>query len=151
MTNKKKYTHNPLKSKVIHSYEPISKKTSDDGYELIIDKDTLWIPTCKTQEKELKDSDIVRHEDYVFAQRLMEHRDLRTRIIIAKLEHGGELSLEEMRHYEMASQIEQCEECLVIDLCSHLDLLDFMPVEEVVYKSKEENSDEEDSEDWDEE
>ncbi len=147
MTNKKKYTHNPLRSKVIHSYEPISQKTSDDGYELIIDKDTLWLPTCKTQEKELKDSDLVRHEDYVFAQKLMEHRDLRTRIIIAKLEHGGELSLEEMRHYEMVSQIEECQECVVIDLCSHLDLLDFMPLEEILYKSKEDEDTEE--EDWD--
>ncbi len=147
MTNKKKYTHNPLKSKLIHSYEPISKKTSEDGYELIIDKDTLWLPTCKTQEKEIKDSDLIRHEDYVFAQKLMEHRDLRTRIIIAKLEHGGELSLEEMRHYEMVSQIEECQECVVIDLCSHLDLLDFMPLEEILYKSKEDEDTEE--EDWD--
>jgi hypothetical protein len=150
MLNKKKYTHNPLRSKVIHSYEPISQKTSDDGYELIIDNDTLWLPTCKTQEKEIKDSDLVCHEDYVYAQRLMEHRALRTRIIIAKLEQGDEVTLEEMRHYEITSQLKQCEECVVIDLTSHLDLLDFMPVDEVVYRSKEEASDE-DSDEWDEE
>ena len=150
MTNKKKYTHNPLRSKVIHSYEPISKKTSDDGYELIIDKDTLWLPTCKTQEKQIKDSDLIRHDDYVYAQRMLEHRALRTRIIIAKIESGLDVSIEELRHFEKSMEYKRCEECLVLDLTQDLDLLDFMPVEEVVYKSKEENSDE-DSEEWDEE
>jgi hypothetical protein len=150
MTKKRKYTHNPLSSKVLHSYEPISTKTSDDGYELIIDKDTLWLPTCKTQEKQIKDSDLIRHEDYVYAQRMLEHRALRTRIIIAKMESGLEVSIEELRHFEKSVEYKRCEECLVLDLTQDLDLLDFMPVEEVVYKSKEENSDE-DSEEWDEE
>ena len=149
MTNKKKYTHNPLKSKVIHSYEPISQKTSDDGYELIIDKDTLWLPTCKTQEKQIKDSDLIRHEDYVYAQRMLEHRALRTRIIIVKMESGLDVSIEELRHFERSVEYKRCEECLVLDLTQDLDLLDFMPVEEVVYKSKEEDSD--DSDEWDEE
>jgi hypothetical protein len=150
MTKKRKYTHNPLSSKVLHSYEPISTKTSDDGYELIIDKDTLWLPTCKTQEKQIKDSDLIRHEDYVYAQRMLEHRALRTRIIIAKMESGLEVSIEELRHFEKSVEYKRCEECLVLDLTQDLDLLDFMPVEEVVYKSKEENLDE-DSEEWDEE
>jgi len=147
MTNKKKYTHNPLKSKFIHSYEPISQKTKDE-YELVIDKDTLWVPTCKTKEGNLiTDADLIAHEDYLYAQRLMEHRDLRTRIIIAKLAHGGELTLSEMRHYEAVSELEDCQECLVIDLCSHLDLLDIMPLEEVLYKSKDEDEDDT-PEDW---
>jgi len=147
MTNKKKYTHNPLTSRVLHSYEPISKKTSDDGYELIIDKDTLWLPTCKTQEKEIKDSDLIRHEDYVYAQKMLEHRALRTRIILAKMESGLDVSIEELRHFEKSMEYKNCEECLVLDLTQDLDLLDFMPVEEVVYKSKEDEDTEE--EDWD--
>jgi len=149
MTKKRKYTHNPLSSKVLHSYEPISTKTSDDGYELIIDKDTLWLPTCKTQEKQIKDSDLIRHEDYVYAQRMLEHRALRTRIIIAKMESGLDVSIEELRHFERSVEYKRCEECLVLDLTQDLDLLDSMPVEEVVYKSKEEDSD--DSDEWDEE
>ena len=149
MTKKRKYTHNPLSSKVLHSYEPISTKTSDDGYELIIDKDTLWLPTCKTQEKQIKDSDLIRHEDYVYAQRMLEHRALRTRIIIAKMESGLDVSIEELRHFEKSVEYKRCEECLVLDLTQDLDLLDSMPVEEVVYKSKEEDSD--DSDEWDEE
>jgi hypothetical protein len=149
MTNKRKYTHNPLTSKVLHSYEPISTKTSDDGYELIIDKDTLWLPTCKTQEKQIKDSDLIRHEDYVYAQRMLEHRALRTRIIIAKMESGLDVSIEELRHFEKSVEYKRCEECLVLDLTQDLDLLDSMPVEEVVYKSKEEDLD--DSDEWDEE
>jgi hypothetical protein len=149
MTKKRKYTHNPLSSKVLHSYEPISTKTSDDGYELIIDKDTLWLPTCKTQEKQIKDSDLIRHEDYVYAQNMLEHRALRTRIILAKMESGLEVSIEELRHFEKSVEYKRCEECLVLDLTQDLDLLDFMPVEEVVYKSKEEDSD--DSDEWDEE
>lgn len=147
MTKKKKYTHNPLTSKVLHSYEPISQKTSDDGYELIIDKDTLWIPTCKTQEKTITDNDIIRHEDYVYAQKLLEHRALRTRVIVAKMESGLDVSIEELRHFEKSMEYKNCEECLVLDLTQDLDLLDFMPVEEVVYKSKDE---EEDTEDWEE-
>jgi hypothetical protein len=66
------------------------------------------------------------------------------------MESGLDVSIEELRHFERSVEYKRCEECLVLDLTQDLDLLDFMPVEEVVYKSKEENSDE-DSEEWDEE
>jgi hypothetical protein len=124
--------HSMAVSRVRHSYEPISKKTSDDGYQLIIDNETVWIPTCKINEKILKENDIVSNELYQNSLDYMKRFHLQMRVIFSKIEEGLELTLRDEALLRRLERIEECRECEVVELTSHLDLLDFMSPEEII-------------------
>jgi hypothetical protein len=124
--------HSMAVSRVRHSYEPISQKTSDDGHQLIIDDETFWIPTCKINEKNLKENDIVKNELYQNSLEYMRRFHLQIKVIIAKIDEGAELTLRDEALLRRLEKIEECQECVVMDLTSHLDLLDFMSADEVM-------------------
>jgi arylamine N-acetyltransferase len=129
---KKTRIHSMAVSRIRHSYEPISKKTSDDGYELIIDDETMWIPTCKINEKNLKENDIVKNELYQNSLEYMRRFHMHIKIIIAKIDEGVETTLRDEALLRRLEKIENCQECEVVELTSHLDLLDFMSADEVI-------------------
>jgi arylamine N-acetyltransferase len=129
---KKTRIHSMAVSRIRHSYEPISQKTSDDGYQLIIDDETVWIPTCKINEKNLKENDIVKNELYQNSLEYMRRFHMHIKIIIAKINAGVEITLRDEALLRRLEKIEECQECVVMDLTSHLDLLDFMSADEVI-------------------
>lgn len=124
--------HSMAVSRVRHSYEPISKKTSDDGYQLIIDDETLWIPTCKINEKNLKENDIVKNELYQNSLEFMRRFHTQIKVIVAKIEAEQELTLRDEALLRRLEKLENCQECEVVELTSHLDLLDFMSADEII-------------------
>jgi hypothetical protein len=124
--------HSMAVSRIRHSYEPISKKTSDDGYQLIIDDETLWIPTCKINEKNLKENDIVPNELYQNSLEYMRRFHINIKYVIEKINEGKEITVRDEALLRRLEKIEECEECVVMDLTSHLDLLDFMSADEVI-------------------
>ena len=124
--------HSMAVSRVRHSYEPISKKTSDDGYQLIIDDETLWIPTCKINEKNLKEDDIVKNELYQNSLEFMRRFHTQIKVVIAKIEAEQELTLRDEALLRRLEKLENCQECEVVELTSHLDLLDFMSADEII-------------------
>lgn len=124
--------HSMAVSRVRHSYEPISKKTSDDGYQLIIDDETLWIPTCKINEKNLKENDIVKNELYQNSLEFMRRFHTQIKVVIAKIEAEQELTLRDEALLRRLEKLENCQECEVVELTSHLDLLDFMSADEII-------------------
>lgn len=124
--------HSMAVSRIRHSYEPISKKTSDDGYQLIIDDETLWIPTCKINEKNLKENDIVPNELYQNSLEYMRRFHINIKYVIEKINKGKEITVRDEALLRRLEKIEECEECVVMDLTSHLDLLDFMSADEVI-------------------
>ena len=124
--------HSMAVSRVRHSYEPISKKTSDDGYQLIIDDETLWIPTCKINEKNLKENDIVKNELYQNSLEFMRRFHTQIKVVIAKIEAEQELTLRDEALLRRLEKLENCQECEVVELISHLDLLDFMSADEII-------------------
>jgi hypothetical protein len=124
--------HSMAVSRVRHSYEPISKKTSDDGYQLIIDDETVWIPTCKINEKILKENDIVPNELYQNSLEFMRRFHMQIKIVVAKINAEVELTLRDEALLRRLEKIEECRECEVVELTSHLDLLDFMSPEEIM-------------------
>jgi hypothetical protein len=129
---KKTRIHSMAVSRVRHSYEPISKKTSDDGYQLIIDDETLWIPTCKINEKNLKENDIVKNELYQNSLEFMRRFHTQIKVVIAKIEAEQELTLRDEALLRRLEKLENCQECEVVELTSHLDLLDFMSADEII-------------------
>jgi arylamine N-acetyltransferase len=129
---KKTRIHSMAVSRIRHSYEPISKKTSDDGYELIIDDETMWIPTCKINEKNLKENDIVKNELYQNSLEYMRRFHMHIKIIIAKIDAGVETTLRDEALLRRLEKLENCQECEVVELTSHLDLLDFMSADEII-------------------
>ena len=124
--------HSMAVSRIRHSYEPISKKTSDDGYQLIIDDETLWIPTCKINEKNLKENDIVKNELYQNSLEFMRRFHTQIKVVIAKIEAEQELTLRDEALLRRLEKLENCQECEVVELTSHLDLLDFMSADEII-------------------
>ena len=129
---KKTRIHSMAVSRIRHSYEPISQKSSDDGYELIIDDETVWIPTCKINDKNIKENDIVKNELYQNSLEHMRRFHMHIKIIISKINAGVEITLRDEALLRRLEKIEECQECLVMDLTSHLDLLDFMSADEVI-------------------
>jgi hypothetical protein len=124
--------HSMAVSRVRHSYEPISKKTSDDGYQLIIDDETLWIPTCKINDKNIKENDIVKNELYQNSLEFMRRFHTQIKVIVAKIEAEQELTLRDEALLRRLEKLENCQECEVVELTSHLDLLDFMSADEII-------------------
>ena len=121
---KKRGSHNPFSQlEGRHSYEPISDKTSDEG-ELIIDEDTKWIPTCKTTMETITEKDFMNHEGYLYFLKLEEHFDLAKKLAKEEAEEQGEI-------YEPFPPRRRCMECQVMDLTSHLDILDYVSIEDV--------------------
>jgi hypothetical protein len=124
--------HSMAVSRIRHSYEPISQKSSDDGYQLIIDDETVWIPTCKINDKNIKENDIVKNELYQNSLEFMRRFHLQIKVVVAKIEAEAELTLRDEALLRRLEKLENCQECEVVELTSHLDLLDFMSADEII-------------------
>lgn len=124
--------HSMAVSRVRHSYEPISEKSSDDGYQLIIDDETVWIPTCKINDKNIKENDIVPNELYQNSLEFMRRFHMQIKIVVAKINAEVELTLKDEALLRRLEKLENCQECEVVELTSHLDLLDFMSADEII-------------------
>jgi hypothetical protein len=62
----------------------------------------------------------------------MKRFHLQMRVIFSKIEEGLELTLRDEALLRRLERIEECRECEVVELTSHLDLLDFMSPEEII-------------------
>ncbi len=93
-----------LDNLIIHSFEPQSEKVVDD--ELIIDEETIWIPTC-----ELGNPNAPKLPNDLYKKILAMYR-----VAEAKSKNPKE-----------------CVECAVMNFRDELEMLDFMPLKEVLF------------------
>jgi hypothetical protein len=101
-----------LNNLVLHTFEPRTENVVGD--ELIIDNDTLWIPTCQQDDPELKGITNQMYERLLVVYRLAEAK---------------------------SKKVSECEECAVINFQQELDLLDVMPLRELFVVSDDELND----------
>lgn len=107
----------------LHQYEPVAteQNTTADN-EIKIDENTLWIPMCQVKSK---NPDLLLRWELDAIQDVIEQINLKAVISKPTFIIKGE-----------------CEECAVLCFQEHLELLDFMPLEEVLYQDKDEDEDE---------
>lgn len=93
-----------LSNLIIHSFEPRTEKVVDD--ELIIDEDTMWVATCQQD-----DPKAVKLSNQMYKKLFQMYG-----IAEAKSKNP-----------------KRCAECAVINFREELELLDFMPLTEVLF------------------
>ncbi len=97
---------------MLHTFEPRTEKVVGD--ELIIDNDTYWIPTCRQDDPELKGITNQMYERLLMVYRVAEAK---------------------------SKNLKECGECIVANFCVELEMLDFLPLSEVLFQDTP-NSDE---------
>ena len=93
-----------LNNLVIHTFEPRTEKVVDN--ELIIDDDTLWVATCQQNDPEAPKLPNKMYERLFQLYGLAEAK---------------------------SKNPKKCVECAVINFQEELELLDFMPLTEVLF------------------
>jgi hypothetical protein len=57
---------------------------------------------------------------------------MQIKIVVAKINAEVELTLKDEALLRRLEKLENCQECEVVELTSHLDLLDFMSADEII-------------------
>lgn len=108
----------------LHQYEPVAtnENTTPEGEIKITDK-TLWIPMCQIAEAKSK------KPDYLYAWEIEAIRE----------------AIEKFYKLRIAKQFlnqKECHECIVACFRESLDMLDFIPLSELLREDHEDDTDE---------
>ena len=93
-----------LDNLVVHTFEPQSDNVVDN--EIIIDADTIWIPTCEIANPNPPKVPNELHKKIIAMYRVAEAK---------------------------SKKLKSCVECAVANFQEELELLDFMPLSEVLF------------------